>query len=354
LAFDEDEPFAGGGPPPRRPLPDHQRQIMARRGVALGIGLLILILLLLGIRGCLNARKERGFENYVRDLSAIADESRNLSNNFFDRLQDPGNLSELNFEAQVSANRNTAESLLDRVQGLDTPGELKGAQAELTQGFELRRDALAGIADRISTALGTQGRAEANDAIAGYMRHFLASDVLYERARAEIQRVLEEEEITTEEVPESVFLPEPVDRWLDSTEIGGILAGVSGEEVTPGIHGVALAQTTLDPGDTVLTPDAPNTVTVDGSPELSIDVQNQGDSEESDIVVSFSLSGGAETIEDEATVPQIAAGSTETVRIPIQPEPPTGETLTLEVTVQPVPGEEIEDNNTSTYELTFE
>jgi hypothetical protein len=42
------------------------------------------------------------------------------------------------------------------------------------------------------------------------------------------------------------------------------------------------------------------------------------------------------------------------VRIPIEPDPPAGETLTLEVAVTPVPGEEIEDNNTETYQVTFE
>jgi hypothetical protein len=124
--------------------------------------------------------------------------------------------------------------------------------------------------------------------------------------------------------------------------------------VAPGIHGLGLVQTVVDPGGTVLDPAAPATVTVDGPPELAIDVQNQGDSEESDVAVSFQLSGGAETIEGEASITRITAGTTKTVRIPIQPDPPTGEALTLEVTVQPVPGEEIEDNNTSTYQVTFE
>ena len=57
--------------------------------MALGVGVLILILLVLGIRGCLNARKERGFENYVRDLDAIVTESKQLSETFFNRLERP-------------------------------------------------------------------------------------------------------------------------------------------------------------------------------------------------------------------------------------------------------------------------
>ena len=356
LAFlDEDEPFARASDPgrPRRLGPDRQRQIMVRRGVAVAGGLLILILLLLGIRGCLNARKERGFENYASDLSAITSQAKQLSDNFFGRLEDPGNLSELNFEAEVSANRGTAENLLDRARGLDTPDELNGAQSELVKAFELRRDGLAGIADQISTALGTQGRRDATEAIANYMRYFLASDVLYGRAQVEIDRVLTEEEIAAK-APASVFLPEPVEQWIDPVEVGTILGSVvGGGAATPGVHGVALIQTVVNPGGTVLTPDATNTVSADGPVTLAVDAQNQGDSEETEVLVSFSLTGGTETIEGEGTVPRIAAGETKTVEIPIDPDPPAGETLTLEVTVQPVPGEEIEDNNTATYEVTF-
>ena len=74
---------------------------------------------------------------------------------------------------------------------------MAGAQAELEQSFELRRDALAGVADQIPNAL-SDNREEALDAIAADMKTLLASDVLYERARGEIQVVLREEEIAGE------------------------------------------------------------------------------------------------------------------------------------------------------------
>ena len=65
---------------------------MVRRAVGVGVIVLLLILIVLGIRGCLNARKERSFENYARDLNAIAAQSKQLSDDFFARLSDPGNL----------------------------------------------------------------------------------------------------------------------------------------------------------------------------------------------------------------------------------------------------------------------
>jgi CARDB len=355
LAFlDEEEALApgGGGQPPFRRGGDHQRQIMLRRAVGVGVFVVILILIVLGVRGCLNARKERGFENYVSDLNAIAAQSKQLSTDFFNRLNDPGNLSPLSFEAEVKADRGTAESLASRVDSLSTPDELKGAQNELSLAFQLRRDALTGIADNISTALGKQGRVGAVNAIASYMQYFLASDVLYKRAQAQIDSVLQDQGIN-EKAPDSTFLSDP-QRWLDPLQVSSALALVSGgKQATSGTHGLALYQTTVKPGDVSLDPNSPATISGGGPFEVDVQVQNQGDSEETDVGVSFQLTGGTQTISGDATIPRIAAGGIQTASIPIQPDPDTGQQLTLEVTVQPVPGEQIADNNRSTYQVTF-
>jgi hypothetical protein len=354
LAFlDEEEALVppGGGEPPFRRGQDPQRQIMVRRAVGVGVFVVILILIVLGIRGCQNARKERGFENYVSDLNAIAAQSKQLSTDFFNRLNDPGNLSPLSFEAEVKADRGTAESLASRVDGLSTPDELKSAQNELSLAFQLRRDALTGIADNISTALGSQGRTKAVNAIAGYMQYFLASDVLYKRAQAGIDSGLQDQGID-EKAPDSIFLPST--DWLDSLKVSSALALVSGgKQATSGTHGLALYQTTVKPGDVSLDPNSAATISGSGPPEVDVQVQNQGDSEETDVGVSFQLTGGTQTISGDATIPRISAGGIETASIPIQPAPDTGQQLTLEVTVTPVPGEQIADNNRSTYQVTF-
>jgi CARDB len=354
LAFlDEEEALepGGGREPPSRRVRDHQRQIMVRRAVGVGVIVLLLILIVVGIRGCLNARKERGFENYARDLNAIVAQSEQLSSDFFARLSDPGNLSALSFEAEVKSYRGSAENLYDRVVALDTPDELKDAQGELELAFELRRDGLTGISDQISAALGTQGRGQAVNAIAGYMNYFLASDVLYERARAEINAELEDQGIA-EQVPESVFLVDQ-QRWLDPLEVSSALALVSGgKQATSGTHGLALYQTTVQPGDVNLDPSSAATISGTGS-EIEVQVQNQGDSEEVDVGVGFELTGGTQTISGDATIPRIAAGAIQTASIPIEPAPDPGQQLALEVTVQPVLGEQIASNNRSTYQVTF-
>ncbi|MQA73022.1 MAG: hypothetical protein GEU88_01495 [Solirubrobacterales bacterium] len=324
-----------------------------RRVIALGVGVLIVILLLLAVRGCLNARKERGFENYASDLGAIATQANQLSAEFFGRLQDPPkNLSEVNLEAEIASDRGSAEGLLDRVEGLDVPDQVSGAQDELVQAFELRRDALAGIAEDIPAALGNEDRSGALARIAGDMRAFLASDVLYERARLEIQGVLEDEGID-DEVPASVFLPEPATRWLDELELSTVLSTfATNTGAVKGVHGLALLSASID--DTPLTADAENTVSLGKDPpELTVEIQNQGDSVEKDVVVSYSISGGAVPIEGQQTIPSLDAQGIREQAIGFESEPETDTPLTLRVEVLPVPGETVTDNNTFTYTVTF-
>jgi hypothetical protein len=330
---------------------------MMRRVVALGVTVLILILILFGIRGCLDARKERGFDNYVSDLSAIARESQQLSADFFSRLQDPPRgLDELGIEAQIATDRGTAEGLLQRVEGLDTPDELAGAQEELVQAFTLRRDGLAGIADDIPTALGNEGRLEAIQRIVGDMEAFLASDVLYRRAQTEIQDVLAAEQIEGDDLdPGANFLPEPHGPWLDELDLAATLttfatdAGVAGQ----GVHGLELLSTQLD--RTTLVTGVENTINVGNDPPvLRATVQNGGETQEKEVVVSYTLSGAGTTLSGTGTINRVDAGGTTEVEIPFDGEPETGVALTLQVEVLPVVGETLFDNNAATYTVTFD
>jgi hypothetical protein len=355
--LDEDELApAPEGPGSRRPGADRHRQVVVRRMVALGAAVLILILILLGIRGCLDARKERGFDNYVSDLGAVAAESQQLSNNFFSRLQDPPKgLDDLGIEAQIATDRNTAEKQLQRIQGLDTPDELAEAQAQLEDAFTLRRDGLAGIAADIPTALGEEGHTEAIARMVGDMEAFLASDVLYRRAQTDIEEVLNSEQIDGA-VPDSEFLPPPHSLWLDRVDLAGILVTFATEAgvAPPGVHGLALISTTLD--RTELIPDSENTIGLrdPSSFELTVEVQNQGDTEEKEVAVIYTLSGGGTSFDAESTVASIDAQGVAETTIRVDAELDTGVPLTLQVEVLPVIGEGIFDNNAATYTVTFD
>lgn len=354
LDSEETAPPPGGTRPPSRRGPDRQRQILVRRAVGIGVIVVVLILIVLGIKGCLNARKTRSFENYASDLQAIAAQTNQLSGDFFGKLSEPGNASALDFEAEIATDRGTGQNLASRVDALDTPGELNDAQNELELAYNLRVEALSGISSEVSTALGNPGpeRTKAITSITDYMRYFLASDVLYKQAQDQIDTELSDQGIDAK-APASVFMTDP-SRWLDPLQVASALSVISTKKATIGSHGLAIVQTTVKPGDVVLSTDTPTTITGDTSKaEIDVEVSNQGSATEKGVGVSYGLTGGPRTIDGTTTIQSIAAGGVQTAALPVQPNPESGVELTLEVTVLPVAGETITTNNRFTYQLTF-
>ena len=165
--------------PPRRP---ERQQILLRRGLALGAGLLVLILVVLGVRGCLDARKRSALSSYAGNVSEIVKETQQTSKRFFGKLSDPGKLSVTEFVAEVNADRSAMDSYVSRIDSLDTPGDMSSAQRSLKLAYELRGAAMTEIAEKMSTALGDVGSKKATEAITRQMGVLAASDVVYGRS----------------------------------------------------------------------------------------------------------------------------------------------------------------------------
>jgi len=320
---------------------------MLRRALALGGGLLVLVLIVLGVKGCLDARANRALSDYARDVGQITEETEQTSKRFFDRLEDPGALSVTEFETEVDADRSAIDNQASRVDGLDAPGDMGSAQQALELTYELRAGAMAQIAAKMRTALGDAGAEQAMAAIARQMKKFFASDVIYEDvARPEIDSVLASNDIEGSDVPESTFLPDGT-KWLDESEISTALGSISGSAgtATPGLHGLGLIAVSVN--GTELADGV--AVSAEETAEVEVQVQNQGESTENGISVSVSVDGG-NTLE--GTIDSIVAGEIETVTIPLTPTP-KGE-VTLEVNVDTVPGEQVSENNEASYAIVFE
>ncbi len=322
---------------------------MARRGIALGGALIVVILLVLGIRGCLDARHDRALKDYARDVTQIVDETAQTSKRFFGRLEDPGSLSVTEFVTETNADRSAMDAYLTRVESLSAPGDMGKAQNGLELVYELRAAAFGRIADKMSTALGDAGRERAVESIATQMRTLLASDVLYSQVVGpEINGVLADQGIEDSDVPDSLFIPEGDTKWLESSTIDSSLGQVTGASAatTPGPHGTGLVGVSIN--GTPLDPSTPATITTTGPPAVDVQVQNQGGSDESGITVGVSLDGGSPTTEE---ISSIAPGETQTVTVQL-PTTPKGQ-VTLDVEVDAVPGEQVTDNNKATYTVDF-
>jgi len=333
------------------------------RQAALAIGaILILILIVLAFRGCLDARKDRAFQNYVSDLSSITAETDQLSQGFFDRLNEKTAVDGVTFQTEVDGDKGTAQGLLDRAGGLDAPDEVGAAQEQIELSYELRHDALEGIAAQVGAAQSKSSASkDASQVIYTQMKVLSASDILFARAKDQIEQALEDEEVTVEEgVPSSQFLPDEPD-YLDPDIVDGAVAviagagGASGGSACPGndpgdkeTHGLGITSASLLPSETALQDGT--TVTASGDEEIQIDVQNQGTAPEGDITVEASIDGEAAGSQ---RISEIAPDETQSVSISLQPAPKAGSTVELDVDVATVCGEQVATNNKATYTITF-
>lgn len=322
---------------------------MLRRLLALGAALVILILVVLGVKGCLDARARGALSDYARNVQEIVQETSQTSKSFFGKLEEPGELSVSEFSQQVESDRSAIDNLLIRVEGLGAPGEMGGAQKSLEIVYELRAAAMDTIAAKMKTALGEAGAKAATAVIARQMQKLLAADVTYESVtRPEINGKLEDNGVEGHEVPKSTFVPGGI-KWLDDGEVTKALGNVTGATVgspAPGTHGLGLVAVRI--GENELVPEVPNSVVVEGTPEVEVEVENQGESTENGVTVVVTANGHETTQE----IPALEVGVAESAVVPLTPAP-EGKT-TLEVEVEPVPGEEFTTNNEATYTVDFE
>jgi hypothetical protein len=321
---------------------------MLRRGLALGGGLIVVILIVLGVKGCLDARAERALSDYARNVTQIAEETGQTSKAFFARLEEPGSLSVTDFVTAVKADRSAIDTAASRVDGLSAPGDMGHAQSALELVYELRASAMDEIAEKMSTALGSAGAAKATAQIENQMQKLLASDVVYETVvRPEIDGVLAANGIDGSDVPKSSFLPEGT-KWVEAGAVSSALGSISGSTgtATPGVHGLGLVGVSVNGSE--LIEGGVTTVATEETPEVEVLVQNLGESTENGINVSVTVGGNTLA----GKIDTIAVGETASVTIPLTPAP-SGE-VTLEVEVETVPGEQFSENNEASYTVVFE
>jgi hypothetical protein len=320
---------------------------MLRRGLALGGGLVLLILIVLGVKGCLDARANRELSDYARNVAQIVEETQQTSKAFFERLEEPGDTSVTDFVDQVNADRSAVDTYASRVDDLSAPGDMSRPQSNLELSYQLRANAMDEIAEKMSTALGEAGAEKAMAGIAKQMQKLLASDVIYEQVvRPEVDGVLANNGISDSDLPKSTFLAD--EKWLEESTVSEALGAISGGTATnvSGVHGTELSSVTVN--ETELIEGAPTTIAGEEGVEVEVSVTNSGESTENGVNVAVTYEGT--TVKGE--INELPLGETGTAVIPLTPTP-SGE-VTLEVEVEAVPGENLTENNEATYTLLVE
>lgn len=320
---------------------------MLRRALALGGALILLILIVLGVKGCLDARAQSELSDYARKVTEIVEGTEQTSKRFFGKLEAPSGLSVTDFVNEVNADRSAMDAYRSRVEGLGAPGDMSRPEKNLELTYELRAGAMDEIAEKMPTALGDAGAEKAMGAIAKQMQKLLASDVVYEQVvRPEIDGVLSGNGISGDDVPKSSVLPD--ESWLEESTVSDALGAISGNSgaAAAGVHGLGLIGVSVNGSE--LVEGGATTVAGEEGVEVEVTVQNQGESTENGVTVAVTVEGN--TLKGE--IDEVGAGEEATATIPLTPAP-EGE-ATLEVEAEPVAGEQVTENNEATYTLLVE
>ncbi len=81
---------------------------------------------------------------------------------------------------------------------------------------------------------------------------------------------------------------------------------------------------------------------------------NQGENTETDVKVTATVGEGADAITGEGVIETIAAGEAQSVSIPLDGTPPTGQAVPIKIEVELVPGEdESVGNNAADFSAIF-
>lgn len=349
-----------GGGPPHAPDPHTAR---VRQAVLIGVVLLFLILFAVVINGCRTSARKRSLKDYNRNVFAVITDSNDSVSQPFFRLLDSGSTQGGNLQSAVNQLRIAAEEDVKRAKGFDVPDQMKRAQGALTLVLDLRAEALGKIGDQLPQAVAQNAgsASAASDAInrvAGQMKAFLASDVIYsQRVIPYIKQALDDNGIGGQEIATSDFLPNL--GWLNPDSVASRLnARVGGGRSpsgtpAPGLHGHGL--TSVSVGNVALQPSpAVNRIPAGAGVTFDVKFANQGQNDEIDVKVLVAITGGGRPIQVQKTLNQTKAGSPAEAQIPLGTAPPIGTPVTIKVQIVGVPGEKNLTNNKQSYTAIFQ
>lgn len=367
--FDDDPPTQqrrSSGPPnpPRPPRPPRpgsdQQQILARRAVAIGVIVLVLLVFALLIKGCVETGRKNALQDYGQAVSELGTESSSNVSQGLQVLNQPNERNALSQRNALDKLATDSGTLGDKARKLSTPGGLEGATQNLVVALDLRTEALQRIADRISTARGTS-RAQAEDAtqaIAGQMQSLLASDVLWQlRVTPYITDKAKDLDVRDDGVENSVVLTDL--SWLNASTVANRIDGQSETPDTtattctdgsPHGHGIQ----TVTANGKQLSTSAVTTVSNGSGLSFVVTIANQGDNDESNVSVTVSGTSkatGKQVFSETKKVAQTKKGTSTQVQIPVTTA--VSSAVTVKAEVKAVACEVNKTNNTQSFQVIF-
>jgi len=333
-----------------------------RRLAALGVGVVVVIVLVFGVKGCLNNRKEQALKDYNRDVASLVQDADTNTSEFFAALAQVGT-SSTDVQAQINQLRARAKTQTRQAEGFSVPDEMRGAQRNLLLGLGLLEESMGKVAEKIPSARALDS-ATAEPAVVGItaeMQSFVAVDVVYDRrVLALVKQALDDRDIGGQTIQDAQFLPNT--GWLDPPTVARRIHADAGRSAgaeastrppAPGSHGHGLLGVSV--GDATLTSgtNAANRIPAGSNVTFNVKFANQGENPEADVAVRVIIRGAGKTITAQKTIDQTTAGNETTATVPLGESPPIGVGVKVTVEVRKVPGEANTTNNSAEYPVIF-
>jgi hypothetical protein len=348
-------PPGGGARPPRGRgrSPSEQQQFLIRRVVAGAVLLVVVIVLALGIHSCEVSQRNSALRDYATSVASLIADSHQTGQSLFSTLTAGGGA--VSKQNSVTSLADTAKTQLSNAKGLSVPDEMKPAQSNVVMAFQMRYDALTGIANNVEQALSKSGGGAVTE-IAGEMARLYASDVIYkDYAVNQIAAALHGVGITPNApggppISDFQFLTDV--QWLTPSFVAAKLGASVPASSTSGTpcNKCGDAMTSVSVAGTVLTAGGTATLPANPPPTFSCTFTNDGQQPLTNTVVKVAVKGT--NVSGQAVQAQTSPGGSYTVQVPLSSAPPTG-TYTVTATVEPHPGESPVVHNTQTFTITF-
>jgi hypothetical protein len=335
---------------PTRPPTDGTSGLF-RLAILIGAAILFAVILVLWVNSCRAGQKREEYQNYMEAVASRATQSEQVGRRLNTLLTTPGiQLDDL--RSELDGLRQEQAQVVASARELTPPGPLREEQESLVEALQFRVSGLDGLAQAFGQVLQSPDADTAGRILAIPAQRLVASDVVYEDLfKAGATDVLSSEGVTGVTVPDSNFvqtaeLSSPtswkliVDRLTQSPEAGGL-------------HGNEISAVFVQPGDQQLSPSEDNTVRASERLSFQVQVLNSGDSQETQVQVTFTIQQSPTPIRKRATIAIINPQETKTVTFRDLGTVQFATRTTVKVNVEPVQGETNTGNNTAEYPVIF-
>jgi len=358
--FFDESPTAEASPregrPPRRrrrlptrpPSPPGGPQLY-RLGILIAGAIILAVILILAVNSCRANQKQSAYKDYVKDVSTVAAASQQVGQRLNARLTTPGIKLE-DLRSEVEGFQEQQQQILRSAQGLTPPGPLVEQQESLVQAMQFRVTGLQGLTQAFSK-VSQSDTEEAGALLAEQASRLVAADVVYEDLfKAGTQDVLRQQDVTDVAVPDSNFVQNLDLGSADSWEL--IVRRLTQGPATGGLHGNGIVDVRAQPDDQVLSQGADNTVKASEQLAFQVRVQNSGDNQETQVLVTLTIQQDP-VIRKRQMIDVIDPDETKAVTFTGFGNIDFSGGSVLKVIVEPVAGEKNTSNNTAEYQVIF-